>query len=223
MDYLFNIFQEKGYETTTLQLPEHLTGYTINIINGDVKTLDGTDKKTTKLKRGYTRNVFSNGKAKREYHYTHRLIAYAILGKILPQDVVVMHLDEVKNHNTFSNLAIGTVKENANCPLTKANRKNSNRTTKPEKPETKRPYTWRNKVSKSRNPHPIYVINKELEIVAKYDTPEEVAQALGCAKSSVLNTLSAPNRTTKGYYLRRENKLKKQPKNMEILNNLFNL
>lgn len=222
MEYLFNIFQQKGYETTTLQLPCHLTGYTINIVTGDVKTLDGTDKKTTRLKRGYTRNVFCTGKAK-EYHYTHRLIAYAILGKILPQDVVVMHLDEVKNHNTFSNLAIGTSKENANCPLTKANMKNRNRTTKPEKTETKRPYTWRAKVSKSRNPHPIYIINKKLEIVAKYDTPEEVAQALGCAKSTVLNALSAQNRKCKGYYLRRANKLKKQVKNLEILNNIFDL
>lgn len=222
MEYLFDIFKEKGFETTTLQLPCHLTGYTINVITGDVKKLDGTNKKTTKLKRGYTRNVFCDGKAK-EYHYTHRLIAYAILGKILSEDVVVMHLDEVKNHNTFSNLAIGTTKENANCPLTKAKMKNRNRKAMPEKTETKRPYSWRAKVSKSRNPHPIYLVNKDGEIVAKYDTAEEVAQALGCAKSTILNALSALNRKCKGYYLRRENKLKKQPKNMEILNDIFNL
>lgn len=218
MKNLYNIFVEKGHDSIHLQLPERLSQYTINITTGEVTRSDGKKKTTTSLSSGYQRVAFyTNGQT--EYHYVHRLIAYAITGKILPSTDIVMHLDENKKTNNFTNLAIGTSLENSQCPLTRwKNRHRSKR----EKKQPRRRLDWRLKLSKSRNPYPLYQITTDGEIVAKYDTLIHAAEALGVKPNSIVTQMTGHRKTIKGFKFLRENQLKKIPKNMEILDSIFN-
>lgn len=218
MKNLYNIFVKKGHNSITLQLPERLNQYTINITTGEVTHNDGKKKTTTTLSSGYQRIAF-NIDGQTEYHYVHRLIAYAITGKILHSTDIVMHLDENKTSNNFTNLAIGTSLENSQCPLTKWRNKHRN---KREKTHPKRRKDWRLKLSKSRNPYPLYQITTEGEIVAKYDTLIQAAEALNVKTNSIVTHMSGHRKTIKGFKFLRENQLKKIAKNMEILEAIFN-
>ena len=203
MKNLYNIFVEKGHDSITLQLPERLNQYNINITTGEVTHKDGKKKTATSLSSGYNRIAFIiDGQT--EYHYVHRLIAYAITGKILPSTDIVMHLDENKTSNNFTNLAIGTSLENSQCPITKwKNRHRSKR----EKRHPQRSLDWRLKLSKSRNPYPLYQITTEGEIVAKYDTLIQAAEALGVKPNSIVTQMTGHRKTIKGFKFLRENQL----------------
>lgn len=114
------IYRKKGLTDKVLPLPKPYDDYSVDIIEGKVfshKT--GKWLKGGMHNNGYTTfNLFNAGKLKKLL--LHRLIAYAITGRILSKDEIILHLDEgfgcgnVNNH--YTNLKIGTTRENNNAP-----------------------------------------------------------------------------------------------------------
>ena len=121
MKPLTEIYKERGLQGTILQLPEPLQRYSVDI--EQAKVYDNLKERWLKGKvehDGYTRTSFKmNGVVKS--FTVHRLIAYAICGRILDKDELVLHMDEgygkgnINNH--YTNLAIGTHIDNNTSPL----------------------------------------------------------------------------------------------------------
>ena len=71
----------------------------------------GQLRKTDLRADGY-RSVLLSRPGKQKRFQVHRLVAAAFIGPC-PEDKCVMHLDGVRDHNHFKNLAYGTWKENS--------------------------------------------------------------------------------------------------------------
>ena len=103
MKPLSEIYKERGLQGTILQLPEPLQRYSIDI--EQAKVYDNLKERWLKGKvehDGYTRTSFKmNGVVKS--FTVHRLIAYAICGRILDKDELVLHMDEGYGKGNINN------------------------------------------------------------------------------------------------------------------------
>lgn len=111
------IYKKRGLKDTVLRLPKPYDDYSVDIENSRVYS-HKTDK------QGYTKFVlYINGKF--HNHYIHRLIAYAIVGRVFDaNEYIILHRDEgygfnehgnTRVNNHYTNLKLGTQKENTNA------------------------------------------------------------------------------------------------------------
>ena len=119
------IYKKRGLKDTVLRLPKPYDDYSVDIENSRVyshKTDKWLSGKTDK--QGYTKFVlYINGKF--HNHYIHRLIAYAIVGRVFDaNEYIILHRDEgygfnehgnTRVNNHYTNLKLGTQKENTNA------------------------------------------------------------------------------------------------------------
>lgn len=119
------IYKTRGLTDTVLRLPKPYDDYSVDIENGCVFS-HKTDKwlKGYITENGYTTFCLSvNGKNQK--HFIHRLIAYAIVGRVFDKgESVILHRDEgfgldkdgnTRVNNHYTNLKLGTQKENSNA------------------------------------------------------------------------------------------------------------
>lgn len=120
MEKLSEIYTERGLQDTILQLPEPLQRYSVDIERATV--YDNHTQKHLKgcvNKMGYTcYHLDEHGKIRTIR--VHRLIGYAVCGRILDKCECISHDDEGfgvgKVNNHYKNLSICTQKENMGMP-----------------------------------------------------------------------------------------------------------